>query len=85
MKNHDAKRLQILVWDIVVSHPEGLTHAELVRSVLQAGYRHTAGSLSEDLMRIVMFMVHRGLIQKNLETRLVTPAEPQMTGSRQTV
>lgn len=73
MKNQEANRLQILVLNIVEKHPDGLSHAELVRSLLQMGYRHTTDSLSEDLMRIVKFLVRRGNLQKNPETRLVTP------------
>jgi len=74
MKNHEAERLQVLVLETVSQHPDGLSHAQLVRSVLQTGYRHGANSLSEDLMRIVLFMVRNGMIHKNPETRLVTSA-----------
>jgi len=78
MKNHEANRLQILVLNIVWQHPDGINHAQIVRSVLQAGYRHTTGSLSADLMRIIKFMVRKGTIQKNSETRLVTPGNQEV-------
>jgi hypothetical protein len=64
--------LQKLILDVVKNHPEGITHAQLVRYVLQSGYRHSNGNLSEDLMSVVHSLRKEGIIKKNLETRKIT-------------
>jgi hypothetical protein len=66
MKNREA--LQQLVLNTVHVHPEGVSHVQLVRYVLETGYRHP-GDLSADLMRVVRFLSKQGVIEKNLETR----------------
>ena len=71
MKNSTAKHLQNLVLDITMSVPNGISHAQLVKAALQTGYRHPDGNLSEDLMRIVNFLMKKGFIQKNVQTRTI--------------
>lgn len=66
------KTLQKLILDVVKNHPEGVTHVQLVRFVLESGYRHSTGNLSEDLMATVRILRKEGSIKKNRETRKIT-------------
>ena len=66
MQNRET--LQTLVIKAVQENPQGMSHVELVRYVLETGYHHP-GNLSADLMLIVRFLCKKCIIQKNLETR----------------
>ena len=66
--------LQQLVVNTVHSHPKGVSHAQLVRYILETGYQHPS-NLSADLMNIVRTLSKRGVIQKNLDTREITPVQ----------
>lgn len=69
-ENHDLIQLAI---NTVNSHPEGISHAQLVKCILETGHKHQ-GNLSADLMKVIRDLKRKGIIQKNLETREITPA-----------
>lgn len=75
MKKSVALTLQNLVLEILAAFPEGLNHVQLVKLILNRGYQHPEGHLSEDTMKIVKFLTEHGLIKKNLETRKIYQTE----------
>lgn len=75
MKKSIGMKLQHIVLEILHSVPEGLNHVQLVRLILDKGYRHPEGQLSEDIMKIVKHLVKHGVLRKNLETRKIYEIE----------
>jgi len=63
MKNRET--LRQLVINAVYVHPEGVNHVQLVRFILETGYRHP-GSLSADLMQVVRILTKHGVLEKTL-------------------
>lgn len=58
--------------EIVEQNEKGITHVELVKKLLENGYKHS-GNLSKDLMTVVHNLSEKGVIEKNLETRTIKP------------
>lgn len=71
MKKSIAMKLKRIVLEVLHSFPEGLSHVQLIKLILDRGYRHTEGDLSEDTMKLVNYLVKHGVIKKNLETRKI--------------
>lgn len=67
MQNQEA--LESLIIKAVKVNSQGLTHVELVKSVLKTGYKHPGGNLSQDLMKLTRHLCKKCVIRKNLETR----------------
>lgn len=61
--------LTALILEIVCETPGGLTHAQLVRKVLEKGYRTM--NLSEKVHIIVKNLTQSNMIYKNPETRII--------------
>lgn len=76
MLQNQTNLVQVVV-DVIHSHPQGLNHAQLVQSILKTGYRHF-GNLSADVMKTVQSLRKQGVIEKNLETRVIVPVEHEL-------
>lgn len=69
----NRNQLSELIVDAIRLNKSGMTHAQLVRTILQTGYKHV-GDLSSDVMKIVKNLNKCGVIEKNLETRKISVA-----------
>lgn len=60
-----------LILKIMDLHPQGLSHASLVREVCKRGYRPLTDDLSTEVFKAVKSLIKMGYFRKNEETRVI--------------